>query len=127
VLLAGCFWRTYGGRLAMHADLLVEMAEKGTDLVDADRFTPESLPELLYPLDRARSFAAEAARRSGDRPPESLRAFEVLLAAYGELCGLADESRRETGRSQTALHDALARVRERAADVHRALAAEGRP
>lgn len=110
----------------MHADLLVDMAAKGTDLVDANRSTPDTLPELLYPLDRARSFAAEAARRSGDHPPESLRAFEALLAAYAELCGLADESRRAAGTPPTGVQETMARVRDRAADVHRALAAEGR-
>ena len=126
LLLAGCFWRSYGARLAMHADLLVAMAQKGTDLVDTDRFTPENLPELHYPLDRARAFAADAARRSGDDPPGSLRAFQALLAAYGEFCDAADRARHETGTPHAAVHEATDRVRQRAAEVHEALASEGR-
>jgi hypothetical protein len=126
LLLAGCFWRSYGARLAMHTDLLVAMAQKGTDLVDTDRFTPENLPELHYPLDRARAFAADAARRSGDDPPGSLRAFQVLLAAYGEFCDAAERARQEAGTPHAAVHEATDRVRQRAAEVHQALASEGR-
>ena len=126
VLLAGCFWRSYGARLAMHTDLLVAMAGKGTDLVDADRFTPENLPELHYPLDRARAFAAQAVRKSGDEPPASLRAFEALLAAYAGFCDAADRARQDAGTEHKAVHAAVASVRQRAAEVHRALAAEGR-
>jgi len=125
LLLAGCFWRSYGARLAMHADLLAAMAAKGTDLVDTDRFTPENLPELHYPLDRARAFAAEAARRSGDDPPASLRAFETLLAAYAAFCGIVDDSRRVAG-PHLPVHEAADRVRTCATDVRRALVAEGR-
>src|SRR5205814_6177892 len=52
VLLAGCFWRTYGRLAATHVDLLVAMARKGTDLVASGRLSAESMPELTYPLER---------------------------------------------------------------------------
>ncbi|HWP67256.1 MAG TPA: hypothetical protein VNO26_15265 [Candidatus Limnocylindria bacterium] len=110
----------------MHAELLAAMAGKGADLVAAHRFTPETLAELHYPLDRARAYASEAARRSGaDRPP-SLTAFERLLEAYGEFCAVADEARRAPAAGAEAVRAAAERVRERAAETHRALVAEGR-
>jgi hypothetical protein len=128
VLAAGCFWRSYGPRMAMHTDVLVAMTRKGTDLLKTARFTPENLPELYYPLDRARSFAADAARRSGEQPPPSLRAFEELLAAYAEFCRVADEARtvRLEGARRRTLREATRSVRRHAAAVRRALAAEGR-
>jgi hypothetical protein len=127
-MTAGCFWRSYGPRLAMHTDLLLAMTGKGVDLVEADRFTPENLPELYYPLERARAFAARAERRSGDDPPGSLRAFAALLEAYGAFCQVADDARRtrDGGAPRAALHEAAHAVRQRAAAVEQALVAEGR-
>jgi hypothetical protein len=127
-LAAGCFWRSYGARMAMHADVLLAMTRKGTDLVKTGRFTPENLPELHYPLDRARWFAADATRRSGQEPPPSLRAFEELLAAYGEFCRVVDAVRtaRLDGVRRRVLREAARSVRRNAAAVHAALAAEGR-
>jgi hypothetical protein len=128
VLAAGCFWRSYGARMAMHTDLLVAMTRKGTDLVKTVRFTPENLPELHYPLDRARAFAADAARRSGQEPPPSLQAFEKLLAAYGEFCRVVDDVRtaRFEGARRQMLREAARSVRQNAAAVRGALTAEGR-
>jgi hypothetical protein len=124
--LGGCFWRSYGARLAMHTDLLLGMTRKGVDLVKTRRFTPENLPELHYPLERARAFAARARQRTGADPPGSLSAFEGLLEAYGAFCGVIDEARRDGGAQLAALHHAAQAVRERAAAVRQALAAEGR-
>jgi hypothetical protein len=128
VLAAGCFWRSYGARMAMHTDVLLAMTRKGTDLVKTGRFTPENLPELHYPLDRARSFAVDAARRSGQEPPPSLRAFEELLTAYGEFCRVIDVVRtaRLEGVRRRMLREAARSVRRDAAAVRGALAAEGR-
>src|SRR5205814_2235774 len=56
-LLAGCFWRTYGRLAATHAELLVAMARKHTDLVASGRLTAESMPELTYPPERAQAVA----------------------------------------------------------------------
>jgi hypothetical protein len=127
-LIVGCFWRSYGARIAMHTDVLVAMTRKGTDLVKTARFTPENLPELYYPLERARAFAAQAARRSGQDPPRSLRAFEDLLIVYGEFCRLVDEARRKPPGTaeRPALREATRAVRRSAAVVRSALAAEGR-
>jgi len=126
-LVAGCFWRSYGQRIAMHTDVLVVMTRKGTDLVKTARFTPENLPELYYPLERARAFAAQAERRSGQDPPLSLRAFETLLAAYGEFCRVVDEARRAPrGAPRPALREAARAVRQSALAVRRALVAEAR-
>jgi hypothetical protein len=126
--LGGCFWRSYGARVAMHTDLLLGMTRKGVDLVKTHRFTPENLPELHYPLERARAFAARARQRAGDEPPGSLRAFEALLEAYGAFCGVIDEARRVRGggTQRAALHHAAQAVRQRAVAVRQALAAEGR-
>src|SRR3990172_12669864 len=69
LLLAGCFWRSYGPQAATHTDVLVGIARKGADLVGGGRLTAESMPELTYPLERAVAFANRAAARSGDQPP----------------------------------------------------------
>lgn len=114
--------------MAMHTDLLVAMARKGGDLVKADAFTPENLPELHYPLERARDFAARATRRSGEAPPASLGAFGALLDTYEAFYRVADDARR-SGRgtaARSALRAAERAVRAAAAVVHKALAAEGR-
>src|SRR5207249_7231052 len=79
-LLAGCFWRTYGRLAATHADLLVAMARKHTDLVASGRLTAESMPELTYPLERAEAFAREARARSGGAPPAPLAATDAPFA-----------------------------------------------
>jgi hypothetical protein len=126
--VAGCFWRTYGARAAMHTDLLVAMTRKGTDLVRARRFAPENLPELYYPLERALAFAAGARRRSGEHPPESLVALEALLGRYEAFCHAVDELRRgpRTPAARRTLRDAVREVDAAATTVRRALAAEGR-
>lgn len=127
-MLAGCFWRTYGARAAMHVDLLLAMTRKGADLVKARRFTPENLPELHYPLDRARGFAAAARRRSGVDPPPSLPAFETMLDRYASFVAVVDDAR-QPARSRTArpaLRRAAREVRDAAEAVRRALATEGR-
>jgi len=126
--LAGCFWRTYASRAAMHTELLLAMTRKGIDLVRARRFAPENLPELYYPLDRARAFAATARRRSGEDPPPSLPALETLLARYEAFCDAVDEMRRgpRTPPLRRAMRDAAREVDAAAAAVRRALAVEAR-
>jgi hypothetical protein len=127
LLTVGCFWRSYGPRMHVHADVLRSMARKGADLVRAGRFEPGSLPELLYPLDRARAFAARARARSAADPPPSLGAFDALLDAYAALCTVLDEQRRfGTAGDEVRVATALARVEGAAAAVERALATEGR-
>jgi hypothetical protein len=111
----------------MHTDLIVAMTRKGTDLVRTHRFTPENLPELSYPLERARAYAARAERQGGANPPGSLGAFVALLAAYERFYGVVDGLRGGWGgTSHAALRDAVREVRRRAAAVERALATEGR-
>ena len=79
LVLAGCFWRTYGRLAATHVEVLTAMARKGADLVASGRLTAESMPELTYPLERAQAFARTARERSGEAPPASLAAFAELL------------------------------------------------
>jgi hypothetical protein len=126
--VAGCFWRTYGSRAVMHTQLLLSMTRKGIDLVRTRRFTPENLPELYYPLDRARASTAAARRRSGEDPPASVSALEALLARYEAFCRAVDEMRRgpRTPPTRRALRDAARAVHAAGAAVLRALAAEGR-
>ena len=89
---SGCFWRSYPKRMRTHVEVLVGIARKASDLVAARRFTAENLPELTYPLERATAFAAEVRARTST-PPESLDAFETLLARYRALVTAADEGR----------------------------------
>lgn len=128
LLLAGCFWRSYGAQAATHADVLVGIARKGADLVGSGRLTAESMPELTYPLERASAFAATAARRSGAERPPSLAALETLIARYREFVDALDRARRELEprAARTALEGPLADVEAAAAAVHAALRAEGR-
>jgi hypothetical protein len=128
MLVAGCFWRSYGARMTTHADVLVGMARKAVDLVVSGRMTAETMPELTYPLERAQAFAAEAKTRSGAHPPPSLVAFEELVAHYRDLVDHADRARRD-GKGEAArerLASDLAAV-ERATEAVRAtLATEDR-
>jgi hypothetical protein len=126
LLLAGCFWRSYGALATTHVDLLVAMAHKGSDLVASGRFGAENMPELTYPLERADAFAHTARSRAGSAPPASLPAFEDLLARYRSFVDALDRTRR-TDRGEdarAALAAPLAAVEASAAKVHAALAAE---
>ena len=128
VLLAGCFWRSYGPRMATHADVLVGIARKGADLVGNGRLTAESMPELTYPLERAAAFADGAGARSGESPPRSLVAFRNLIARYRDFVDALDAARRDHAAeaARAALVAPLAAVEGAAAEVRRALADEGR-
>ena len=127
VLFTGCFWRSYGPHAATHTDVLVGIARKGADLVGGGRLTAESMPELTYPLERAVAFAASAAGR-GDERPESLRAFETLIARYREFVDALDRARREhePNDARRALAAPLAAVEAAGERVREALRAEGR-
>jgi hypothetical protein len=125
LLLAGCFWHTYGRMMATHVDVLVGIARKGADLVESGRFTAESMPELTYPLERAQGFVATAHAR-GTTPP-SLAAFEVLLARYRAFVDTLDRVRRDSpADARAALVEPLAAVEQEAGHVREALRAEGR-
>jgi hypothetical protein len=128
VLLAGCFWRSYGPQVATHTDVLVGIARKGADLVGGGRLTAESMPELTYPLERAVAFADRAAARGGDSPPQSLVLFRELIARYREFVDALDRVRRshDAEDARAALAPPLAAVEAAAAEVHRALLVEGR-
>jgi len=128
VLLAGCFWRSYGPQMATHADVLVGIARKGADLVGSGRLTAESMPELTYPLERAVAFADRAGARSPDAPPASLLAFRILIARYREFVDVLDRVRRshDAADARAALAAPLAAVEAAAADVRAALVSEGR-
>jgi hypothetical protein len=126
VSATGCFWRKYAPRMRTHADLLVSMAHKGVDLVGADRLTAESMPELTYPLERAEAFARDAHARTGDAPPDSLVAFDALVARYRAFVDALDRDRREQrGKAAAdALAAPLAEVVAAADTVRSALATE---
>ena len=128
MLLAGCFWRSYGPQVVTHTEVLVGIARKGADLVGGGRLTAESMPELTYPLERAAAFAAKAKARSDAAPPASLVAFEMLIARYREFVDVLDRVRRTHGAddARTALGPPLALVEAAAANVHGARVAEGR-
>ena len=128
LVLAGCFWRTYGRVVATHAELLVAMAHKGADLVAGDRLTAESMPELTYPLERAQAFVQRARARAGAAPPPSLAALEALAARYRTFVDVLDRGRRELrgDAARAALAGPLADVDAAAAAVGAALRAEGR-
>lgn len=118
---SGCFWRSYPKRMRTHVEVLVGIARKASDLVAARRFTAENLPELTYPLERATAFAAEVRARTST-PPESLDAFETLLARYRALVTAADEGRiRLPSVGGAALAAPLADVEEAARAVEAAL------
>src|SRR5206468_223027 len=125
VLLAGCFWRTYGRLAATHVDLLVAMARKGTDLVASGRLSAESMPELTYPLERAEAFVHDARARSG-APPASLDALDTLCARYRAFVDALDRVRRERSgeAARAALADPLAAVEAAAERVRAELRAE---
>lgn len=128
LLLAGCFWRSYGRLAAVHVDVLVAMARKGVDLVANGRMSAESMPELTYPLERAEAFARTATARSPETPPPSLVAFGVLLAQYRQFLDAFDQARR-TARGEEArivLGPSLAAVEVAGEAVRTALHAEGR-
>jgi hypothetical protein len=117
---AGCFWRDFDARLAMHAELLRDEGRKGVAVAVAGALTAEDLTELLYPLGRARAYAAVAHRHLGARPtPPVLGDFEQLLAAYARLCDAIDRARRaHPGRvPPRLLASPLRRVERRAAAV----------
>ena len=126
-LLGACFWRSYGKAAATHADLLVAMARKGTDLVVSGRLTAESMPELTYPLERADAFARVAAARSADHPPASLRALDDLRARYQVFLDALDRVRREKSgdAARAALAEPLAAVEGAGRAVRAALRSEG--
>lgn len=128
MLVAGCFWRSYGPQLVTHADVLVSIARKGADLVGGGRLTAESMPELTYPLERAAAFAARAATKSGDVPPASLVAFQALIARYREFVDALDRVRRERepGAARAELAAPLGAVETAARGVQEALRTEGR-
>jgi hypothetical protein len=128
LLFGGCFWRSYGKLATTHAEVLTGMARKGADLVASGRLTAESMPELTYPLERARAFAREAARRSRGAPPPSLAAFETLVARYRSFVDTLDRVRREQSGepARAALAEPLAAVESAATEVRGALGNEGR-
>lgn len=125
-LASGCFWRSYPRRARTHAEVLVGVARKATDLVATGRFTAETLPELTYPLERATAFATEARGRAPSPPPASLAAFDTLLARYRTFVDAADEARRRRAGAAEALASPLAQVEAAAHDLDTALAAESR-
>ena len=128
VLLAGCFWRTYGRLAATHVELLVAMARKGTDLVASGRLTAESMPELTYPLERAQAFVREARTRSDGAPLASLDALDELCARYQTFVDVLDRVRRERSgeAARAALAEPLAAVEAAAESVRTALRVERR-
>ena len=123
-VVSGCFWRSYGGRMRTHTQLLVSFARKTGDLVAVKRFTAQNLPELTYPLERATTFAEETQRHASEAP-DSLVAFEALLARYRELVLLADRTRQESD-AEGAVPSAVAAVVTAADAVEAALVGEGR-
>jgi hypothetical protein len=128
LVLAGCFWRSYGRLALVHVDVLVAEARKGVDLVANGRLSAESMPELTYPLERAEAFARAATARSRGAPPPSLAAFAQLLLRYREFLDALDRVRRDTrgDAARTALAPQLAAVEAAGDAVRSALRAEGR-
>jgi hypothetical protein len=132
LLAGGCFWHRYAGRMAVHADVLVGVARKASDLLRAGRFDAENLAEVRYPYDRARAFAAEAHARLGSDPaPPSLVAFDGLLAAYDDYLERVERMRRGEGHDgeeasalSTQLGKGLGHVESAARDVGAALEKE---
>jgi len=127
-LLAGCFWRSYGRAAATHVEVLLGMARKGVDLVTNGRLTPESMPELTYPLERAQAFAEAARVHAGGGLPDSLPAFEVLLVRYRTFLDTLDRVRRDESPAAAGriLEAPLADVERAGEAVRAALRAEGR-
>jgi hypothetical protein len=86
---------SYDRQVEAHVALLTAVARKGVDLVGSGRLTAESMPELTYPLERARAFAERESRRQGGSPPPSLLAFQSLVARYRDFVDALDRLRRE--------------------------------
>jgi hypothetical protein len=123
----GCFWHRYPRLVVTHAELLADMAQKGRDLVVLGRFTAETLPELTYPLERARAFEQDALRRAGSPAPASLAPFSRLVRSYQGFVQTLDDLRRQPAadqaRDQAALDAVVASIRADADAVKAAVAA----
>ena len=126
-LLAGaCSWRRLGAQADVHAQVLLAEARKGRDLVVHGRLTAETMPELTYPLERARAFASSA--RTRGTPPAWLPAFDDLIARYRAFVDALDRVRRtHRGRAaRAALAAPLGEVKAGARAVRAVVRAERR-
>lgn len=84
MVLGGCYWSRYPELMETHLVLLEEFSAKLEHVARSDAGVPiESLPEFVYPLERARDFARIAAQRYPDRA--SLREFRMALDRYAVL------------------------------------------
>lgn len=125
VLAAGCRGRSGSRQALTHVELLTALARKGADLVASGRLTAESMPELIYPLERAQAFASDvSAAQRADRLPW-LAAFETLVARYRDFVDALDRVRREKSgeAARAALAAPLAAVESAGGAVHAALRA----
>ena len=126
LLVSSCLWSRYGDILAVHVDVLLGMADKLVSKSEAGgRATPSDVTELVYPLQRARQFARSYEARSSQA---SYRALLVLLDRYEEMAEAIDTARGDEDRWSALRADLPARLevlKNRAAEVRRALRAEG--
>jgi len=84
MMLGGCYWSRYPELMETHLVLLDEFSAKLDHVARSEGRVPiESLPEFVYPLERAQDFARIAAQRYPDRA--SLRQFREALDRYGVL------------------------------------------
>jgi hypothetical protein len=136
---AGCYWLRYYDLMKTHVDLMARLAaDASAELAAApDALQPADIERMRYPLQRARQFAAVVRQRYPDRV--SLARFDALIDAYAELVTELDRARaldlgrdgrparrrRPEARAEEATKRLAAEVAERAAQVRRAMAAEG--
>ncbi|MFQ5668066.1 MAG: hypothetical protein ACE5I7_16755 [Candidatus Binatia bacterium] len=97
----GCLWRSYGTIMAVHLDVLTQMAAKLCAVVEAGRGpAAEDMAEYFYPAKRGRQFLRQF---SCDRGRESYREFTVFLDRYEALVREVDAARAEGRNLQAAL------------------------
>jgi hypothetical protein len=126
ILAVACSGAAARREARTHTDVLESIAQKGVDLVRTGRLVAESMPELTYPLERAKAFAEREVVRRGEPLPASLVAFQDLVARYRDFVDALDQIRRERGGTEArdALAPSLEAVEAAARAVRAALAQE---
>ena len=89
LLVSACYWLRYPDVMETHLELLDHYSVKLQALADGGYdVAPQDWGEFVYPHERAVEFEQIVAGRYGEE--DSLVAFRVVLARYGELIASPD-------------------------------------
>ncbi len=103
----GCLWRGYAAIMAVHLDVLTQMAAKLSAVVETKRgVTTEGMAEYTYPAKRAREFLQQF---DSYRARRSYQQFSTLLDRYEALVRAVDAARAQGQQSSAAAHAAAER------------------